>query len=186
MRIKPMLACMTIVCLLTMSATVAADKWLHVHVEEAGGETVNVNIPLSIVESMLPHIAVDELQNGKLQIDAGHDLDGIDLRELAKALRDAPDADFVTVESNDESVRVSKEGDFLVVHANERGERSNERVRVRLPLAVVDALAGEDPNELDLIAALEALGEYEGESLVEVDSSDSSVRVWIDTSETGH
>ena len=74
MRIKPMLACMTIVCLLTMSATVAADKWLHVHVEEAGGETVNVNIPLSIVESMLPHIAVDELQNGKLQIDAGHDL----------------------------------------------------------------------------------------------------------------
>jgi hypothetical protein len=184
---KRTFAWIAVVCLLAVSPAGAAEKWLHIHVEEDGehGETVKVNIPLSMVESMLPMISADELHHGKLDLDIDDDLEGIDLRELADALRDAPDADFVTVESDDESVRVAKEGDFLVVLAEERGRHSNETVRVRMPLAVVDALVGDDPNELDLLAALEVLGEYEGEALVDVESDDSSVRIWIDSSESG-
>jgi hypothetical protein len=150
------------------------------------GERVNVNIPLSVVEQMLPLISVDELQQGKLLLDeVDDDLEGIDLRELAAALRDAPDADFVTVESDDEHVRIAKEGEFLVVRAEDRGRHSGESVRVRVPLAVVDALVGGDPHELDLVAALRVLGEYEGDPLVDVESDDSSVRIWIDSSENG-
>jgi hypothetical protein len=183
-----MLAALAVVCLVAISVAPAADKWLHVRVEEDGdrGERVNINVPLSLVERMLPLISVDELQGGKLVLDElDDDLEGIDLRELAAALRDAPDAEFVTVESEDENVRIAKEGKFLVVRAEERGGRSAETVRVRVPLAVVDALISDDPNELDLVAALRVLGEYEDDPLVDVQSDESSVRVWIDSSESG-
>ena len=127
--------------------------------------------------------SIDELQGGRLQLD--DELEGIDLRELAAALRDAPDAEFVTVESDDQTVRIAKEGEFLVVRVEERGKHSSEKVRVRMPLAVFDALFGGDENELDLLAALEVLGQYEGEALIDVESDDTSVRVWIDSSENG-
>jgi hypothetical protein len=187
METRRTFACIVVACLLALTPAGAAEKWLHIHVEENGeqGETVKVNIPLDIVERMLPLISADELRDGKVNLEIDDDFEGIDLRELAAALRDAPDADFVTVEGGDESVRVAKEGDFLVVRAEERGRHADETVRVRLPIAVVDALVGDDPNELDLVAALRALGEYEGESFVDVKSDDSSVRIWIDTSESG-
>jgi len=184
-NLRRTLACLAVAVLVSLSTAATADKWLHVRVEENGsrGEKVSVNVPLELVERMLPLISVDELQHGKLDLE--DDLKGIDLRELAAALREAPDADFVTVESDDENVRVSKEGEFLVVRIQEKGAHSDERVRVRMPLAVVDALFGGEPHELDLLAALEALGEYSDDALVDVESDDGFVRVWIDSSETG-
>ena len=184
-NLRRTLACLAVAVLVSLSTAATADKWLHVRVEENGsrGEKVSVNVPLELVERMLPLISVDELQHGKLDLE--DDLEGIDLRELAAALREAPDADFVTVESDDENVRVSKEGEFLVVRIQEKGAHSDERVRVRMPLAVVDALFGGEPHELDLLAALEALGEYSDDALVDVESDDGFVRVWIDSSETG-
>ena len=171
--------------LFSLSSSAASDKWLHVRVENNGprGERVNVNLPLDLIERMLPLISVDDLRGGKLELD--DELGGIDLRELAVALRDAPDADFVTVQSDDQNVRVSKEGDYLLIRVEERGRNSSEKVRVRLPLAVVDALVGGNPHELDLVAALHALSEYADETLVDIESDDGSVRVWIDSSETG-
>jgi hypothetical protein len=176
----------TLVGLLAFAPVLAAEKWLHVYVEDEdgnGGETVKVNIPLSMVERMLPLIEIDELQGGKLDVDG--DLEGFDLRELADALRDAPDADFVTVVKHGETVRVAKEDDFLVVLADEHDGDGEETVRVRFPLAVLDALVGHGGDQLDLLAALEVLGEYEGEALVDVRSEGSSIRVWIDSSEAG-
>jgi hypothetical protein len=188
MKRKWVLAGVALACLVTLSVAGTEDKWLHVRVEEGGekGERVSINIPLDIVERMLPAISVDELQDGKLILDGlDDDLEGIDLRELAAAVRDAPDADFVRVESDDETVRVAKEGEFLVVRVEEGGRHSNETVRIRVPLPVVDALVGDDPNQLDLAEALRALSEYEGEPLVEVQSDDESVRIWIDSSDSG-
>ena len=37
----------------------------------------------------------------------------------------------------------------------------------------------------DLVAALRALGDHQGEDLVFVESDDTSVRVWIDTNQSG-
>ena len=175
------LACVAGAVLVCLSSATASEKWLHVRVEENGarGAKVNVNVPLELVARMLPLISIDELHHGMLDLD--DDLKGIDLRELAAALRDAPDAEFVTVKSDDENVRVSKEGDFLIVRIQEEGRHSNDKVRVRLPLAVVDALFSGEPHELDLLAALEALGEYSGDALVDVESDEGTVRVWIDS-----
>ncbi len=169
-------------CLATGTALAGADAhWLHVRVEEAGdGEKVNVNIPLSVVMAILPAIETDEFRGGR--IDLGHgEIDDIDLHAVLKAFKDSPDADFVTIEGRDESVRVSKERGFLLVNV----DGDNDRVRVRLPLDVVDALLSGGNEELDLVAALDALADHGGGDLVTVESDDESIRVWIDTNSGG-
>jgi len=158
----------------------AQDPWIHVRVDgrDAEAETVRVNVPLRLVSSVLPLIEDEGLRNGRIRLDE-HDLDGVDLRALIRELRNAPEAEFVTVRSADESVRVAREGDFFVVRVEERGELG-ESVRVTVPLGVLDALlAGADGDEFDLNAALEALGEFDGE-LVTVEGRDETVRIWID------
>jgi len=170
--------------LVTTGLASASDRWLHVRVQEDGpdGERVSVNIPLQLVEAILPTIQTDELSDGKIHMDEA-ELEGIDLREVLKAFQDAPDADFVTVQGKGESVRVAKEKGFLVVHAD---EEDGEKVRVTMPLAVVDAMLSGDSDELDLIAALDALASYDGGDLVTVESEDSHVRIWIDSSDSGN
>lgn len=165
------------------AALAGGERWFHVRVEpfDGSGERVAINIPLSFVRSMLPMIETDEFRGGSIYIDE-EDLNGIDLREVLQALRDAPDADFVTVRSETEDVVVRKENGFLLVRAND----GDDRVRVRLPLAIVEAMIDpSQPNRLDLAGALDALAAYDGGDLVTVESRDSNVRIWIDSDQTG-
>jgi hypothetical protein len=166
------------ICLTAGTAFAAGDgHWLHVRVEESGhdGEKVNVNIPLSVVMAILPAIETDDFRGGRINIGRG-EIEDVDIHEILKAFKDAPDAQFVTTEGRDESVSVSKERGMLLVDVDDDGDR----VRVRLPLDVVDALLGGDDDELDLVAALDALIDHGGGDLVTVDSDDESIRVWID------
>jgi hypothetical protein len=177
------LGCLIVALMFTVGLASASDRWLHVRVQEDGpdGEQVSVNIPIQLVEAILPTIETDELQDGKLVLDHT-DIEGIDLREILKAFQDAPDADFVTVKGGDESVRVAKEDGFIVVHVD---EEDGEKVRITMPLDVVGAMLSGGSDELDLVAALDALASYEGGDLVTVESEDSLVRIWIDSSDTG-
>jgi len=172
-----------VICLTAGTAFAGAQgHWLHVRVQEDGhdGDRVSVNIPLSVVQAILPAIETNEFRNGRINIGRG-EIEDIDLHEILQAFRDAPDADFVTIDGQDESVRVSKEGGFLLVNVDD----DNDRVRVRLPLDVVEALLSGDDDELDLIAALDALADHGGGDLVTVESDDESIRVWIDTDDDG-
>jgi len=169
--------------ILLASLARAEDRWLHVRVveQDADGQRVSVNIPMQMIEALVPTIETRELHNGRLSLDT--DFAGeFDLRELILALRDAPDADFIRIQGEDESARVAKEDGFLIVNVD---ERHGDHVRVRLPLDVVEAMVVDDANELDLIAGLRALARYDGDDLVSVESDDVSIRVWIDSSETG-
>ena len=167
----------------TLSLAGLEDRWLHVRVQEhdEDGEVL-VNLPLSAVEMILPTIEADEFQGGRIILDEA-DLEGVDLRAMLEALQDTPDAEFITVRTQDETVRVAKEKGFLVMLAE---ESDGGNVRVTIPLAVVDAMLGAGENELDLVAGLRALSDFDGGDLVTVQSDDSTVRVWIDSSETGH
>lgn len=165
----------------TMSLAHAGDRWLHVRVDE-DGQQVKINVPLQLVESVLPLIEAEQLHGGKLRWEH-EELGELDLKEILAALRDTPDAKFVTVHGPDESVQVAKEKGYLVVRAEERD--AGEKIRVRVPMAVVEALLGGEDGELDLVAALRVLADYEGEDLVRVESDDSTVRIWIDSSDTG-
>jgi len=172
-----------LVCLAVGTTWAGADgHWLHVRVQENDndGERISVNIPLSLVQAILPAIETDGFRDGRINIGRG-EIEDIDLHEILKAFKDAPDADFVTIDGRDESVRISKERGFLLVKVDD----DNDRVRVRLPLDVVDALLGGSDGELDLIAALDALADHGGGDLVTVESDDESIRVWIDSDDDG-
>ena len=169
-----------------LSATAAEtpDRWLHIRVVDSGdkGETVKVNLPLSLAEKILPAISAGKLDGGRIRL---HDvtIDGVDLRALLEAIRGAQDAEFVTVETADETVRVAKSGGYLLVKVSEKKEQGDE-ADIRVPFSVVEALLSAGRDELDLGAALHALA-ASGEDFVITARDDSSeVRIWIDSLNT--
>jgi len=173
----------TLACLALFLAVPAgaADRasWLHVAVDGTAGneERVRVNLPMSIVETVLPLIETDELHDGKVWLDDA-ELSHADIVRILASVRDAPDGEYVTVEDLDERVRIAKEGRYVTVHVED--DRPGDTVDVRVPVAVLDALVSGDGDELDLLAAVRALGEHGEAELVTVEESDSTVRIWID------
>jgi hypothetical protein len=77
---------------------------------------------------------------------------------------------------------VSKSGDLLLIRVREDGDE--EKVEVKIPIAVVDALLSAPDGKLNLAAAIKALGEHGHGDLVTVRDRESHVRIWIDGANT--
>ena len=184
------------VIFLARTGTLAADRWVHVKVEEGGtqGETVRINLPLSLAEKVLPAIHTEKLCDGKVKV-GKVDVHDVDLRAIMEALRAAPDNDFITVESRHENVRVAKAGGNLLIKVQENKETAGtkaktetktraETVNVTIPIPVVEALLSGAQDELDILAAVRALGAVGDTVLVSVDDQHSKVRIWVDSRNT--
>lgn len=173
---------LTFALVLSGSAAADSDLWLHVSVDGARGESVNVNLPITLIEAALPMIPEEHFRHGRLVIDGDdwggdHDVSVADLRAIWNELKGSPDMTFVTVEDHGDHVKVAKSGPYLLVDIeDEHGEDS----RVRMPMAVVDALLAGDGETLDIRAAVEALAAHGEGELVTVNSDDEQVRVWVD------
>lgn len=159
------------------------ERWLHIRVDSTkeDGEIVRVNVPLSMAEKVLPAIKSKELQEGRLKI--GERTKDTDVRALLEAVREAPDNEFVTVESKKEKIRVAKSKGYLNIRVQE-GETGEEKVEITLPLSVVDALLSGPTDELDLAAGIRALQQHGDAELVRVKEKDQTVRIWVDTKNT--
>jgi hypothetical protein len=177
------------VCLLVASVAGMAssamaappERYLHVKVTDTKeGESVNVNLPLSIAEKVLPTISKGNLHEGHVTI-SGADMDGVDVRALLDALRTTPDNEFVTVTQKDRDVRVAKSNGNFIVHVRcHDGDKEN--VDVTIPLKVVDALfSTSKDNELNVVAALHALSDAGDALLVTVQDASQHVRIWVDS-----
>lgn len=156
--------------------------WLHVRVEEKGGEAsnVSVNLPLNVVEKAIPMIPQDVIGEHGLQIE-DQEITVQQLRELWTELAREDDMTLATVEGNSENVLVAKRGGYLVVTVDESSEEGDAaQVNVRIPASVVDALLSGEGEHLDIVAALRALAAHGEGELVTVVEKDSSVRVWVD------
>ena len=175
---RTMLAVLIPLVLAAPAPAVDRAQWLHIAVDGTGSdpERVRVNVPLSLVEVVLPLVETRELHDGKVRID-GHELARQDIAKILEALRDAEDGLYVTVEDAGETVRIAKEGKHVTVRFE---ETPGEKGEVRVPVAVLDALVSGEDGELDLLAAVRALGEHEAETLVTVEETDATVRIWID------
>jgi len=161
------------------------ERWLHVRVEsvDGKGELVRVNMPLSLAEKLLPAVRNERLRDGKITINEST-MNGVDLRAVLEAVRTTRDGEFVTVQSNDGEVRVAKKEGYLYVNARENKKDKNTRVEVKVPMTVVDALLSSGTNELDLVAAVRALGQHGDSELVMVKDNKNTVRVWLDSKNT--
>ncbi|OLC96425.1 MAG: hypothetical protein DMG35_15575 [Acidobacteria bacterium] len=170
----------------TSSATPAAkgERWLHVRVicNDAKGETVRVNVPLELAEKVLPAVNHDRLHDGKVKIDSAH-VEDVDLRVLMDAIRTARDGEYVTVQGNENDVRVAKESNHLIIHVVDKGKggSKNSQVEIKVPMKVIDALLSAGKDELDLVAALHALGAQGDTELVSVKDRENTVKVWLDS-----
>jgi len=189
------------VCLLVASVSGMAgsvfaapppERYLHVKVEDANeGESVNVNLPLSIAEKILPTVNKGKLHDGHVTIGSA-ELDGIDVKGLLDAIRTAPDNEFVTVKEKDQDVRIAKSNGNLIVHVrcidhdkqnDKQGNKQN--VDVTVPLKVVDALfSTAKDNELNIVAALHELSDAGDALLVTMQDASQHVRVWVDSKST--
>lgn len=158
------------------------ERWLHIRVDdsEGKGEKVHINLPLALAEKILPAVRTAELRDGRLRI-GRHGIREVDLRAIVEALKTTRDGEFLTVESEKENVRVAKQRGYLI--AQVRGADKN--VDVQVPLQVVEALLDtDDPNELNVAAALQALAAHGDIVIVDVREKKESVRVWVDSRNT--
>jgi len=180
-----LLAAVALLVLVSPAAASDKGRWLHIRVDESGpgGEKVRVNVPLSMVESLLPLMDDDDFSGGRIRVN-NHDLDAVKLRAIWKAVREAEEGEYVTVESDDENVRVSRSGQYLHVNVDD-ADRDGEDVNVRIPTLVMDALLSGTGDELDLVAAIRALGDHGDGELIRVDGDDENVRIWVDASNSG-
>ena len=165
------------------AATETAGRWIHVRILDRGEkqESVKVNMPLPLLETVASVIEDKDFKDGHVRL-GDSDLDADQVRALWQAVRSSQDMEFVTVESDDETVRVAKSGNFLLakIRGNADGGKSGEKVEVKIPLDVVDALLSAPKGELNVKAALQALAAHGGGDLVVIHDDDSDVRIWID------
>ena len=164
------------------STSAHADKWLHVRVVNTNSkdETVRVNVPLALAETVLPAIDHDRLHDGKVRIGC-MDCDGVDIRTLFNAVRNSKDGEFVTVQSKDADISVAKKDGQFLVHVHDKNKPKASQVEVKVPMKVVEALLSGGKDELDIAAGLHALAAEGDMELVSVKDDDSTIRVWMDS-----
>lgn len=164
------------------ASTARADEktaWIHVRVEEPGHDSkVSVNVPLPVAEAALS-MAPETLGPGS-HIHLGPHCRSLSLADLRRAwteLRAAGDAEIVSVEDKDQTVKIGRAGDKVRIHVDAHGK--GESVHIEVPTAAVDALLAGEGEELNLRGALKEIRHLRGD-VVRVDGDDSKVRIWID------
>jgi hypothetical protein len=158
----------------------ASKAWLHVRVEEASKQSkVSVNLPISVVDAALRAAPEEFMSNGHIHLGrmGNKDLSVSDLRKAWNELKATGDAEFATVEDEDQTVRVARAGKLMLVHVKKLDGK--ESVRVEVPIEVVDALFSGQGEELNLRAGFAELQKRRGD-IVRVRDEHSTVRIWID------
>ncbi|HJQ97059.1 MAG TPA: hypothetical protein VJ826_02035 [Candidatus Polarisedimenticolaceae bacterium] len=167
------------VLLLVAPALAASDgRWIHVRVDEDGahGAKVDVQVPLSMVSALMPTLKAKMDVDGHLDFRSS-DVSVDELRSYWKAVKESRDGNYVTVKDGSDTVRIAKRGG--VVHVDVDGNGGTERVKMRLPVRLVDAVLG-TKDTLDVGALVDALHDVPNGELIAVDDDESKVRIWID------
>lgn len=155
-----------------------SKEWLHIKVDDPRKEeTVRVNIPIALMETLLPMVQENAIRNGKIRI---HDksVSKDELKKLWSSIKQEGDTEYLTIEKPGETVTVSMQGKFFVVQTEQDSEKS---VNIKIPAAVMDAMLSGDGDEIDLMAAAKALRESGVKEIISVKDNDATVRVWIDS-----
>lgn len=187
-KLSTMVAAILVFSAGAVQAQEAADtsgqgSWIHVRVEEEGRQKVSLNLPLPLIDVALRNRDDDGFAED-LRLGEKHDVSVEDLRRVWRQVRDAGEAELVNMEDGDGHVRVYKRGDRVHVDVEEDGQ---EKVRIELPAAIVDALLGGEGDRLDLPAAARELAKAGEGQIVRIDDRDEKtrIRVWVDQESGG-
>ena len=175
------------IMLLSATTLMAAppERWIHVRVETANGAGgLTFNVPIGVASVVLPAIAADQQRQGKFNIQAS--VNGVDLRAVLDAVRNSPDGASMTMERHGKNVNVSKSGEDLLIKISGKPgaePRFDETIILKVPIPVLKAMVGDNPDELDVGAGIRALAR-QGDVDVTVNKQKETVRVWTDTRTT--
>jgi hypothetical protein len=174
-------AAITILSILLCGSTAVAQstRWFHVNVQSGGpdGERVSVNIPLKLVETVLPMIEQKEFVQGEIELDE-LPLTVNQMREIWRTLQTEGDFELASIKDKDVNLRIYKEGDFLHVRSN---ENAKDKISINIPAAVVDALLSGESDELNITAAVKMLTQSDVDEIARIEDGEDTVRVWVDS-----
>lgn len=172
------LALVSVFCLFAVGAQAAAKEWLHINVHDTKGdeEKVRINIPVSLIEVMLPLVEEKAIEDGKIRMN-DKDFRVSDLRKMWNSVKTEGDSEFLSVEKKGQNVRVFTQGHFLMVQSD---ENSRSKINIKIPMAVVDAMLSGEGESLNLVAGVKALRDSGVRDLISVDDDKTQVMVWID------
>lgn len=180
---KKVLATAAVLAMAAVAVAAPPERYLHVKVDGVNTkELVRVNVPLSLIQKIIPAINEHQFHNGRIEVGDFHSND-VDLRAILDAVKSAPDGEFVTVQKRDCNVRVAKENGQLIVHVVDK--ENGEKADVRIPWDVAQALGSStNDRQLNVEAAIQALERAGDTTLVTVTDNEETVRVWIDSRNT--
>lgn len=170
-----------LLCLAALPAAAQEVKpWIHVHVTEGGdsAKNVRVNLPLSVIGVALEVAPEKLVEKGRLKLENA-DLSIADMRRLWNELRSAGDVEFVNLEDGDQHVSILREAELVLIKVTDLKNEKESKVRVEIPIGVVDALFSGEGEELNIAAAIARLQNERGD-IVRVKDGEKDVRIWID------
>jgi hypothetical protein len=153
-------------------------RWVNVHVAQHRDDTrVELHLPVNLVLTVLDSVKAEGLRHGKVHL--GVRSSEVDWVAILRGVREAPEGDYVRVSERDAEVLVRKRAGVVTVEVNERGDRG-ERVLVTLPEPLLDAFVVDEDDRLDLRAFLAALGRSPAGDVLQIESADANVRIWVE------
>ncbi len=165
---------LTAIALMMMSLWAAAGETNHVirlsvTSDDADGTQVNMTVPLSLLYSF-----EDVIREALTEIKIEEH--GIDLREIWNAVKDAGPTDFVEILEGETTVKISTSQTHIVVATDGDGDES---VNAMIPFELCDALFT-DSEDFDFENLMTVLEGMSGTDIVNVESDDENVRIWIE------
>lgn len=161
-------------------ATVARceqGRWLNVEVNERGDDTeVRLHLPMSMVLAVLDAVDTQELRHGKVHICTAHN--DVDWQAVLRELRSAPEGEYVAIQGHEANLTARKLGGIMEMKVDEHGA-SGDRVNLRIPVDLLDALTIHDDSTVDIKTLVARLGDTTGE-ILKVESEDADVRIWVE------
>ncbi len=150
--------------------------WLRIEVRSDDQPQVKIRVPISLIEVMVDSVDKREFLR---HLEAGHH--SLDISRIWHEVRHMDLEEFVTVESEDESLRVWKDREFLRVDAS--GSRAHGTVAVKIPLDLLDYLFDAEGSEFSFQEMIERIRDHLPLVMVEVESDEESVKIWLEEEE---
>jgi hypothetical protein len=145
------------------------SHFLRVEVNQQEGSQVNLRIPLSMIPAF-----EDSLRQALEEVEVQSN--GIRVREIWQAVRDAGPTNFVEMQSEEGRILISTTDEWIQVQAD---GQLQEKVTMQIPLSLCDALFT-DAESVDLQNVVAILESMAGKDLVRVDTDDADVRIWVE------
>ena len=149
--------------------------WMRVEVHRPDSDKahVKISLPLSLIE-----VVDDSIDKRELIEEFESEHPSVDLQKMWKEVRRMETDEFLTVESDHESVRVWKDREFFRVNIKDENESNEPVVKVQIPLDVMDYLF-EKSRSWDFQQLVDRVRPHLPLTLVEVNKGDEYVKIWL-------